>query len=112
MQHLVQGNALKIQVAYLVVGTPNDGNILTCDVVAMTEFTRFLSMIVDSLVISASECSLVLVSLGHRTGSCGSTSVMKVGSCVTILVPMCCVSFLERLVLPMVGVRYQCFTLL
>ena len=55
MRHLVQGNALKIQVTYLVADTPNASGILTCDVMAMTKFARFLSMVVVSLMIFASE---------------------------------------------------------
>ena len=100
---MVQGNALKIQVAYLVVDIVNIGSILTCDVVAMIDYARSLSMVVVSLIIFASECSSIVVSLGWRTSSCGSPSVVEVGSCVTTPVPMHCVLFLGRLVLPMVG---------
>lgn len=46
---------------------------------------------------------LILVSLGRRTGSFGSTSVVEVGSFVTPLAPVHCVLSLGRLGLPMVG---------
>ena len=64
MRHLVQGNALKIQVAYLVADTVNVGGILTRDVVAMTVCARSLSIVVVSLIIYDSKCSSILVSLG------------------------------------------------
>ena len=83
--------------------TPHVDNILTCNIVAMTELARFLSMVVVSLVISTSKCSSILVSLGWRIGSYGSTSVVEVGSCVIALVHECHVFSLERVVLPMVG---------
>ena len=86
---MVQGNALKIQVPYLVADTINVGGILTCDVVAMTICARSLSMVMVSLMISDSECSLILV-FGWRIGSCGSTSMMEVGSCVSASFPKCC----------------------
>ena len=89
MRHLAQGKALKIQVAYLVADTSNVGSILTCKVIAMTKFARFLSMVVVSLMILASKCSSLLVLLGRRIGSCVSTFVVEVGSCVTVLVFDC-----------------------
>ena len=38
-----------------------------------------------------------------QVGSCGSTPITEVGSCVSVSLPTCYVSFLEGLVLPMVG---------
>lgn len=51
---MVQGNALKIQVAYLVADIVNVGGIFTCDVVVMTVCARSLSIVVVSLIISDS----------------------------------------------------------
>lgn len=100
---MVHGSALKIQLVYIVADTSNAGGILTCVVVAMTEFARFLSMVVVSLMIFTSKCSSILVSLGRRTVSCGSTSMVEVGSSVITLAPDCHVLSLGSLVLPMVG---------
>ena len=100
---MVQGKALKIQVAYLVADIVNVGGILTCDVITMTICARSLSIVMVSLMISDSECSSNLVPFGQRIGSYGSTSMLEVGSCVSAPFPTCCVSFFGRLVLPIGG---------
>ena len=63
---MVQGNALNSQVAYLVANTTNVGGILTCNVMAMTNCARSLSMLVVSLMISDSivpvQCGIIAAS--------------------------------------------------
>ena len=62
-----------------------------------------LRMVTVFLMISASESSSILISLGWRIGSCGSTFVVEVGSCVSAPFPMYFVSSFGRLVLSLVG---------
>ena len=100
---MAQGKALKVQVAYLVADIVNVGGILTCDVITMTICARSLSIVMVSLMISDSECSSNLVPFGQRIGSYGSTSMLEVGSCVSVPFLTCCVSSLGRLVLLTVG---------
>ena len=69
----------------------------------MTVCSRSLSIVMVSLIISDLECYSILVLIWGRTGSCGSTSIVEVDSCVFVSFPTCCVSFLEGLVLPTVG---------
>ena len=54
MHHLVHGNALKIQVAYLEADIVIACGILTCDVVARSDCAGSLSIVLVSLMIFAS----------------------------------------------------------
>ena len=71
MHHLVYGNALKTQVAYLFADIVTACGMWTCDVVAKTDCAKSLSIDFVPWRISAS--SFLAPSFG-KTGSCGSTS--------------------------------------
>ena len=85
MQHLVQGKALKIQVAYLVADIVIVDGSLTCDVVVNAVCARSLSMVFVSLIMSSSARSSILALSCGKTGSCGSMPFVEVGSYVTTL---------------------------
>ena len=81
MHHLVYGNALNTQVAYLFADIVTACGMWTCDVVAGTDCAKPLSIDFVSWRISIS--SFLAPSCG-KTGSCGSTSCTGVGSCGSV----------------------------
>ena len=81
MHHLVYGNALKTQVAYLFSDIVTACGMWTYDVVAKTDCAKSLSIDFVPWRISA---SLFFAPSFGKTGSCGSTPFAKVGSCGSV----------------------------
>ena len=80
---------------HLDADTATDGGSCNCDVVARTVWARSLSVVFVLWITSSSAGSWTLALLCNKTGSCVTTSLVEVGSCITALVPSRCVSLLK-----------------